>query len=439
MHEKEEIDMDRAASRPRIDALDPMRALTAVGVVGVHALALTLVFEPHGWLSAVQNLGVVSLHFTRAIFMFITAFALIYVYSGRQINWSSFWRKRAIGVLFPYAFWSLIYMWQMDPASHQSVGAFFHTYIFDLFTGNAAIQLYFILLSLQFYCVFPIFLWLLKKYEHHHWAILAVTFAIQLAMFLFITLLIQNNHLGMGVPWKQIQEYQDRPLLMYPFYFTLGGVAAWHFNAFRTWLASHSRTVLLLLGAGVMSLWIQYTIQVTVLHLDLSELTGVLQPIMLWYSVTVILFAAWAAFRWSATPGRAGRPVGMTFWHELSEASFGVYLLHVFFVVAFIHHLWPWLPVYLPVWMRAMMIWGLSVFCAYGLSIILMHTPLLSRLVGRATSVATWQANMRSLSAKLSIPHHQAMQMTLEEQACEPSTSSGVSGSLSSSSSQPSS
>lgn len=138
-------------TRPYIYELDPLRAITAVSVIAVHVLAATLSLNHTQTGIQVQNGIVTSVHFTREVFMFVTALALTYVYYGKHFSLKHFWAKRSIGLLLPYCLWSIAYTW-VNTAQH-SPGAFARLTLFNILTGNASYQLYYILLAIQFYLV----------------------------------------------------------------------------------------------------------------------------------------------------------------------------------------------------------------------------------------------------------------------------------------------
>src|SRR6266550_9209577 len=73
-------------TRPYIYELDPLRAVTAVAVIAVHVLSGTMFLNHTAAGLLVQNGIFTSVHFTREIFMFITALALAYVYFGRPFS-----------------------------------------------------------------------------------------------------------------------------------------------------------------------------------------------------------------------------------------------------------------------------------------------------------------------------------------------------------------
>src|SRR6266702_7336843 len=133
-------------SRPHIYELDPLRATTALVVVAVHILAFTVYLNQSASGAQVQNAFVTSVHYTREMFIFVTAFALVYVYYGKPFSSTRFWGRRALGVFLPYCVWSFIYLWLSQ--SQHSPGSFTKTLILDIISGQASYQLYYILLSL---------------------------------------------------------------------------------------------------------------------------------------------------------------------------------------------------------------------------------------------------------------------------------------------------
>ena len=85
---------EQLSRRPHIYELDPLRICTALGVVAVHVLAFTAFLNHSDLGTQVQNAVVVALHFTRAVFMFVTAFALVYVYYGKPFALKQYWIKQ---------------------------------------------------------------------------------------------------------------------------------------------------------------------------------------------------------------------------------------------------------------------------------------------------------------------------------------------------------
>jgi surface polysaccharide O-acyltransferase-like enzyme len=106
---------------------------------------------------------------------------------------------------------------------------------------------------------------------------------------------------------------------------------------------------------------------------------------MVFYSLVVIFFALWLACRWVARHGGSEHPRGWRFWRNLSDASFGVYLIHALILNALLRTLVPAMPVSWFEPLRVFLTWFLTAGGALVLSLVLVRIPVLSRLVGRPT------------------------------------------------------
>ncbi|GAC1567646.1 MAG: hypothetical protein NVS3B14_14320 [Ktedonobacteraceae bacterium] len=371
-------------SRPHIFEIDPLRAVTALCVVGVHAVALTVFLNQSPIGAQIQSAIVVALHYTRELFMFVSSFALVYVYYRRPFHLKSFWKKRSIGVLLPYCIWSAVYVHANVP--QLPFGQYIQTTLFAILTGTASFQLYYILLTLQFYITLPLFLVFLKYVDSHPWITLMVSFIIQVVMLYLDYHYLQTGALNASSIWRTIAQYQGSFLLTYQFYFILGAMAAIYMEQVRSFLLRHGRLIASGFTVIIAVLWAHFLIQVNVFHESLGYAVSVLQPIMTFYSVAIIVFFYWLASLWTRQANQAGHPKGYKFWHTLSDASFGIYLIHVLILIYLLHWLVPAMPTTWPVALRVFLTWFLTASSATLVTIILMNIPILSRLVGRARS-----------------------------------------------------
>lgn len=365
--------------RPHIYELDPLRACTALSVVAVHAFSYTTYLTSNESGYQMQNALVVALHFTREVFLFVTAFALVYVYNGRPFAPLQFWKKRALGVLFPYVVWSIIYILINTP--FVSPGTFIQTTIFDIFTGNASYQLYYILLTLQFYLFFPLFLPLLRAFARHPWITLAVSGGLQVIFFFLDYHTIQSSNQPF---WQTVSDYQDRFLLVYQFYFVLGGLTAFYFQSVRAFLLRHGHIILGVFLFALAALWTHFLLQVRIYREGVGYASSVMQPIMVFYSVAEIFFMLWLTCFWARKNTQGQRPCGYRFWQMLSDASFGVYLVHALILSALLKWLVPAMPTSWFEPARVFLTWLLAAGGSMAISILLMRLPVVSRLVGRS-------------------------------------------------------
>jgi peptidoglycan/LPS O-acetylase OafA/YrhL len=372
------------AKRPHLYELDPLRIVTALCVVGVHAVALTVFLNHSAWGTLVQNAVVVALHYTREMFMFVSALALTYVYYGKPFQAGQFYKKRAIGVLTPYCIWSAIYILVNHPG--LSLGAFLSTTVIAILNGSASFQLYFILISLEFYLIFPLFLRFMKLVEHHPWITLAISFVLEMVMMYLDFHYLQSGSLLRSSFWSFVNQYQASFLLTYQFYFILGGLAAIYVQQARAFLLRHGRLVALGFIVALLGLWAHFFLQITVLHETMSNAVSVLQPGMVPFSLAVIVCFSWLAARWAQRVDKDGHPKGYRLWGMLSDTSFGVYLVHVLILVALLHTLLPAMPGFWPVALRVFVIWFLTASMAVAASLLLLRIPIASRLLGRERS-----------------------------------------------------
>ena len=367
--------------RAHLYELDLLRVVTAICVVGVHAVALTTFLNQASWGMLVQNGVLVALHYTREMFMFVSALALTYVYYGKPFQVGRFYKKRAIGVLIPYCIWSALYTRVNLPG--LSPGAFLSTTTIAILNGTASFQLYFILISLEFYLAFPLFMKFLRLVEHHPWKTLAVSFALQVVMMALDFKYLQLGTLASSGFWLFVSQHRESFFLTYQFYFVLGGLAAIYMRQVRAFLLRYGRLVMACFAVVLLGLWACFFVQMYYLHLSLGYATSVLQPDMVFFSPVAIVALAWVAVRWAGRVDAAGHPRGYRFWRTLSDASFGIYLIHVMILYDVLHALLPALPGTWPVALRVFAVWLLTAGLTVIASIVLMNIPVVSRLVGR--------------------------------------------------------
>jgi probable poly-beta-1,6-N-acetyl-D-glucosamine export protein len=372
---------EQQTRRAHVYELDPLRAITAWSVVAVHTLSNTVNLNYSEVGVQLQNAFVVAMHFTREMFIFVTAFALVYVYFGKPFALKRFWAKRSLSVLVPYCIWSIVYVWVNFPG--QSPVTFIKTSIIDILSGNASYQLYYILITIQFYIILPLFLLFLKRFAHHPWKVLAVSFVIQVLLFYIDYDLLQQGTLASNGFWSFVSEYQNRFVLTYQFYFVLGGFAALYFQQIRSFLLRYGWMVACGMVTAISILWLHYVLQIRVYQESLGYATSVLQPVMVFYSLAVILFGCWLVCLWTSRKSQDGRPHGYRTWQALSDASFGVFLIHVLLLSAILKWIVPAMPAVWPVAVRVFLAWIMAAGSATVLSMTLLRIPILSRLVGR--------------------------------------------------------
>ncbi len=302
-----------AVDRPgHLHALDVARVATVVGVIAVHSTSILLSTSD-------QTAGAVLtvLHATREVFLLLSAFVLTYSVRGRVVTRRQFWRRRLPLVAIPYVVWSAIYL--LADGHLTGVGAVLERYGRDLLTAGARYQLYFLLLTMQLYVVFPWVVGWLSRRRDLHRRILAASLGFQLLFTAAVFYRLPAPppiSTWLGSPGSWLSSYQ--------LYVVAGVLAALHYQALLEWLRSHSRLVALGGAATAVVGLVVYLIDVHLVGMTPVRASQVFQPVVvvesLVFAGAALTFGLWIAAR--ASQARCRR------LEQGGDLSFGIYLAH---------------------------------------------------------------------------------------------------------------
>jgi peptidoglycan/LPS O-acetylase OafA/YrhL len=357
--------------------IDIVRILTFACVIAVHAAATV-----NAPTSVAAGASLMLLHFTREVFFLITGFVLVHTHGRRPLAVGPFWRRRFLLVGVPYVVWSVIYYALNTPDAWSAgwVGRLGT----DLLTGTACYHLYFLLVSLQVYLVFPLLRKLLRVSEGRHGWLLGTALALQLGETMWLQYAGPSDGV-LGV----LAEHADALLPTYVGYLVAGALAAWHLTRWQQWVQAHSVLVVLALvgssGVALGAFALQLHGPDSVVHAQAA-----LQPAMLPWSLAVAA-GLYAMGSWWARP-RAGGPrtsggSGRSAVSVGSRISFGVYLVHPMVMQFFAEHgvtraLLPALPATALLWLLSV---GVSVVAVLVGQRSVLSQPLTGRPHARST------------------------------------------------------
>jgi peptidoglycan/LPS O-acetylase OafA/YrhL len=284
-------------------SVDVVRVLTIALVIGVHAVS-----QQPGGTGAVSGALLNVMHVSREVFFLLTAFVLSYSYRNRAPRrWWGFWRRRYWLIGVPYVAWSLIYFFARGETTDvRAFGAM-------LLGGTASYHLYFLLVSMQLYLVFPLLRRLLTATRERPWPVLAVAAAYQLGVYAL-------------AQWHPVTPWLRDPspyVLSYLGFIVAGGVAATHADAFLAWTREHARSIYAACAVSIAAGVAVFLVQLRVLNQPPVIASEVFQPVVVVESIAIAwtFLALGLAWQDRGTPGR--RPV-----RAAADASFGVYLAH---------------------------------------------------------------------------------------------------------------
>jgi peptidoglycan/LPS O-acetylase OafA/YrhL len=285
----------------------------------------------------------------------------------------AFWRHRFFYIGAPYVVWTVIY-WSINAAGNRFDAANLRALGFDLVAGTGEYHLYFLLVSMQLYLVFPVMLWLVRRTRGYHLTLLLGSLVVELA------LMSVAHWVHWPGGWGALQEHDYVLLPMYEFYFLAGGLAAVHYDRFHDWVVQHPGAVIgLILGTGALHLG-SYLMQVAETGSP-AQASDPLQPSIVPWSLALTLgfYAAGCAY---ARRRRAGTRLAR--WVNVASlASFGVYLVHPLFLNVVLGRWLSFGSAPLPPAASAALAWIGTAVLSGVFAVVVVHTPLALPLSGR--------------------------------------------------------
>ncbi len=300
------------------------RVIACCAVVFQHSLLWTL--APGivaGWAF------VMLLHFSRTAFFFLSAFVLTYAQITRPRSTIEFWRRRYAQLGVPYMAWTLIY-WIYTLIDHNGSTGTDWSYLWhDLVYGYY--QLYFVVVLLQLYLVYPLVLWLVQKTRRHG---LLMTASLLFALALSADLHWPGSFgaLGHATVWLERYWPFSRNPITYQEQFIAGILVALHYErvheVVERWWRQFAALAVIVGVAAI--LW--YLVAVWTGE-SAGRASNIYQPIaFLWFTAVVAALEA-CTYRWyrHRSEGRINRFVHA--WApSIAALTGGVFMSHVLFI-----------------------------------------------------------------------------------------------------------
>ena len=357
-------------ARRRLDQVDAMRPVKQAGVVSTHSV---LYFAPAA-ASVGSGAALLLLHVSREGFFFISACMLTYAYAELRLRDGTglrrFYWRRIVSVVIPYLCWTVIYFFYLLPTAHYPslVSALDHLASMAE-TGYS--QLYFLIVIMQFYLVFPLVLMLLRRTRGHHGLVIAVAAAAQ------VTISIVTH-------WQLLpplmQKYAQRDALSYLLYLVGGGLVAFHLDQVHAWVVRHARLIVALTLAAALAAESIYFLAEHGVTSVLGSGNDPFQPSVIPFNIGAITcgyLAGVALVRpWRSRRTKAAVRVG-------SDDAYGIYLSQMLFITALTWLGWGKLSSTVPWPLLCLATVGIVFACCIALTGLLARTPLAVPLTGR--------------------------------------------------------
>jgi peptidoglycan/LPS O-acetylase OafA/YrhL len=295
------------ARRHKLYELEVVRVLTFACVIAVHVVSHTARGEA-------PLVGVlILLHFTREAFFALTGFVLMYSQLRKPTPLHRFWPKRFLLVGVPYVVWSFIYCVVSAIGKPFELGPFLVHFLFSTLTGTAYYHLYFLLVTMQIYLLFPLLMRLVKATRRRHLLLVGVSFAVQL------TISALDAYKPGSLHW--INLFSN--VINYQAFIIAGAVAADHAGAVLRWVREHRRLIAVVTAIAAAAAIGAYVLQLQWGFSPYRAATAYQPIVILWSgvaSVALLALGAWWVDRRPHAPHRT--------LDYLSDRSFGVFLAH---------------------------------------------------------------------------------------------------------------
>jgi peptidoglycan/LPS O-acetylase OafA/YrhL len=353
--------------RRRLDQVDAMRPIKQAGVVSTHSV---LYFAPAA-ASVGSGAALLLLHVSREGFFFISSCMLTYAYTDMKLaGLRRFYWRRIVSVLIPYLCWTVIYFLYLMPTSHYaSLGSALDRLATMAYTGYY--QLYFLLVILQFYLVFPLVLMLLRRTRGHHGLVIAAAAAAQVA-------------LAVAMHWQQLPSlmlrYEQQDVLSYLLYLIGGSVVAFHLDEVHAWVCGHARLIVALTAAAGLAAEGVYVLAQDGVTSVLGSGSDPFQPSVIPFNIGAIACGYLAGVA-LVRPWRSGRTKAMV--RVGSDDAYGIYLSQMLFITALYWLGWGKLSSAVPWPLLCLATVGIVFACSIALTGLLARTPLAVPLTGR--------------------------------------------------------
>jgi peptidoglycan/LPS O-acetylase OafA/YrhL len=311
------------------------------------------------------------LHVSRDGFFFLSACMLTYAYAEMRLTGlRRFYWRRFVAVGIPYLCWNVIYFLHGLPGSHYANAGAALAHLGHLIS-TGYYQLYFLLVIMQFYVVFPLVLMLLRRTRGHHGLVLAVTAAAQ------VTISIMTH-------WNMLPtlmfRYAQQDALTYLLYLIGGAIVAFHIQEVDAWVRRNAHLILALTLIAAIGAEAVYFLALHHVTTVLGSGSDPFQPSVIPFNVGAITCGYLAGVA-LVQPWRSRRTKALV--RVGSDDSYGIYLSQMLFIVTLTSLGWGRLNSVLP-WPLVCLLTVVIIFaCCIALTGLLARTPLAVPLTGR--------------------------------------------------------
>lgn len=307
------------AKRPKLEFLDLYRAFGIMAVIAIHVTSFPMVqLEKGTWQQAFYQFINNASNFAVPSFLFLSGLVLFYNYFERSSDraWvAPFYKKRLMYILVPYLVWSLFYYSMAQIMNGSGVIGNLDVYFQRLLTGKNYTHLYYFIIILQFYVLFPLLLQLSSRAFVKKWLI-PIAAVVQIAFFAANKLYFHFDQTGIL-------------FITYFLHFMTGAYIGIHYEKALAWLKRNTGLIAALFIGGMLlyvyasKMYYQWFTELLPYKANLNFVIYYLFTLSA--CLFLLLVSQWMhGIRSLGSAGRVLREIGI--------ASFLIFLAHPFFL-----------------------------------------------------------------------------------------------------------
>ncbi|MDN6967159.1 acyltransferase [Oenococcus sp. UCMA 17063] len=319
-----QTDTPKQSHRTHLHEIDFMRIFFTFGVLFNHTVnKFTLAMSQSDTYYTVRSLRVMF-HYTRMGFIFISGVVLTLTYFNRN-DWPAFFKKRFNGSLWPYLTWNALLMLLMialgDP--NYQLSNFGNKYL-TLIMHGSSFYMYYMLLVMQLYLLFPIIVWLFKKWPHSHNKILFISFICQLTLVFFVKFVMPHMDISNWPYWFKATSIN---IFAYQFYMIYGVYTCLHYQEIYSFLQRYIRVIVPLAIVMAIGMIAYYRIwDQQILGIDSDSSLSLHQPYIACYDIVMLSLIFWLGKKYASFRQRGFPKWLENFINRAVKVSFGMYL-----------------------------------------------------------------------------------------------------------------
>lgn len=317
--------------KAKLEEIEILRGIAFLAVVLQHVIA-GVFYQPNlsapSIIAGTTFLGIIR--FAVPLFVFITGVVLFYNYDGK-LKYLSFLRKRFRQIILPYLTWTVFYFVWVSFLSGIPASTTWNellNLVKASLTGKASYHLWFMVMIIPFYILFPWFRLLMSK-KRKAWTNLIIVAAFFVVNLVLVYALSKGMITSDNPKLAFIFDYLDRNFLFWMFYFMLGGLVGLYYETWKKFVIKAKYVAIVGLALCF------YFIANDIIQLNRSStgdpyifsanVTTPLKPFMMVTIIVLIVLVFAAAMKLASKPTKFSQLLAL-----FGKYSFGTYLIHAF-------------------------------------------------------------------------------------------------------------